>query len=723
MSAGRPGFEHLEALRDLGAHFTLNNYKKAPWAHDFLKRSAAWEKVEKHWNSGGLVGTVPGLFPDPMVVVDLDYGRRQAVTDVLGPALAESKTDREDGWHLWYRAVPGEIKNREWEIPGERGASGEIRGTNGSLVIRRPEDVVRAFERYKDANALGPEDLAKLPRRKRRKTRRKANGKANGGAAHGGAQQSAEAIDAAPVAEHLHAALDYLAEHLEECSYQTWVNVGMALHHETEGRADGLKRWDEWSRAFGNYPGPGEPTTGDKWNSFTLGGDDEATITGGTIVAYAREIGWKGRVPRRGNGHANGHTHGNTHPATADGLEEALASIGIDVRFNVVAQHAEWRIDDRDWNPTNDRIRAWVRAELARRCFKKSPNGVVEWQCSDAKWRLFLDALLYKKEVDPFQVWLESLPEWDGTERCGGFFGKCWKLFQSTANVALARWASAFMFVGAVQRTFEPGCKLDQIPVLVGPIDLGKSVMGPWLLPTHLRAMFGDSLSLSARGKDRVEATLGKKIIEVAELAGSRIADVESMKAYLSRQVDYERLPYRHDPEHIPRRWIAFATTNREDSIPNDHTGNRRLVPIALKERNCRPEEVLDGFRDQLFAEALARYRRGERANLPSDLAPILATTSESHRHRESLEDLVEEYLGRGDEPGERDRISSEDVARTIGMLAVPLGAGERSFASRTRLRSRPTTAHRKARTRPATAGTRRTSSRFSTTTGRSTAC
>ena len=451
----------------------------------------------------------------------------------------------------------------------------------------------------------------------------------------------------------------------------------MGLHDETRGSAEGLRAWDEWSRQFGNYPSGDEATTAAKWHSFNGEG-----VTAGTLVQLARDHGWTGRRART-NGHAN--TSPGTagaYAVTADGLVAALAAVKIDVRYNVLSHHPEWRIDEH-WEPTNDRLVGWVRSELSRHCVNERTSR--PWQCSDAKWRLFLDALLYKREVDPFELWLQSLPEWDGTQRCGGFFGQCWELMPSNANVALARWASAFMFLGAVQRTFEPGCKLDQIPVLVGEIDLGKSVMGQALLPLHLRGLFGDSLALSARGKDRVEATLGHKVIEVAELAGARISDVESMKAFLSRQVDYERLPYRRDPEHILRRWIAFATTNREDSIPNDPTGNRRLVPVALKGRKRRPEEVLDGFRDQLFAEALARYRGGERANLPDDLAPILASTSELHRHRESLEDLIEERIGRGDEPGERDRLSSEEVARRIGMLETPSGEGEYAFASLSR--------------------------------------
>ena len=613
---------------------------------------------------GGWVSFVPASLG--FWAVDVDRGGWDAVKAliaVLGEPLAIANTRR--GWHLFYPLADEHIDNSQWECgPG----SGELRGHNGYCVLWDASATLAAMKA-----AVHAEGVSAAPIRRKRRNG-KAPPTANGKAA------KANGRTCGTVPAHVGDALAWLTpERIGDAPpYDTWLRVGMGLNDVARGSDEGLCAWDEWSRTFSNYPAADEPTPAEKWGSF--GSRDG--VTAGTIIELAREHGWKGRVPRRAKGHANGRAHGSTYPVTADGLESALASSEIDLRYNVVGQGPEWKMHGGDWQPTNDLITAAVRAELSRQCCKPNRRGGGEWECSDAKWRLFIDAILYQRQVDPFELWLESLPVWDGTERCAGFFGKCWELQQSNANAALARWGSMYMFLGAVQRTIEPGCKLDEVPVLSGALNLGKSIMGAWMLPPHLRPMFGDSLSLTARGKDRVEATLGKKILEIAELAGSRIADVESAKAYLSRQVDYERLPYRRDPEHIPRRWIAYATTNRHDAIPNDPGGNRRLVPVTVTGRKEKPERILDGYRDQLFAEAIERYRRGERANLPGDLAPILATTSEENRHRESLEDLIEERIGRGDEPGKCDRISSEEAARIIGMLEVPSGEGERSYAS-----------------------------------------
>jgi hypothetical protein len=46
--------------------------------------------------------------------------------------------------------------------------------------------------------------------------------------------------------------------------YQTWIDVGMALHHETRG--EGFELYDEWSQTASNYVG--REGVGKKWESF-----------------------------------------------------------------------------------------------------------------------------------------------------------------------------------------------------------------------------------------------------------------------------------------------------------------------------------------------------------------------------------------------------------------------------------------------------------------------
>jgi len=72
------------------------------------------------------------------------------------------------------------------------------------------------------------------------------------------------------------------------CSYQEWVNVGMALKYEGYTASD----WDDWSKRDGGRYHPGECFK--KWTSF------EGTanpVTGATITQMAKDNGW---APRSG---------------------------------------------------------------------------------------------------------------------------------------------------------------------------------------------------------------------------------------------------------------------------------------------------------------------------------------------------------------------------------------------------------------------------------------
>lgn len=68
------------------------------------------------------------------------------------------------------------------------------------------------------------------------------------------------------------------------CSYQEWVNVGMALKHEGYTASE----WDAWSRQD-----PGRYHSNEcyrKWDTFHGSGEP---VTGGTIVQMARDQGWE----------------------------------------------------------------------------------------------------------------------------------------------------------------------------------------------------------------------------------------------------------------------------------------------------------------------------------------------------------------------------------------------------------------------------------------------
>ena len=79
------------------------------------------------------------------------------------------------------------------------------------------------------------------------------------------------------------------------------------------------------------------------------------------------------------------------------------------------------------------------------------------------------------------------------------------------------------------------------------------------------------------------------------------------------------RLSYRRDPETALRRCILVGTSNDQECLPNDPSGNTRYVPIQCGE-GSHVEPYLAERRDQLWAEGLALYNKGERANIPREL-------------------------------------------------------------------------------------------------------
>lgn len=71
------------------------------------------------------------------------------------------------------------------------------------------------------------------------------------------------------------------------CGYQDWVQILMAIEHETEGSEAGLDMADAWSAQGDDYPGRREIET--KWKSFSREVANPVTI--GTLIKLAKDSG------------------------------------------------------------------------------------------------------------------------------------------------------------------------------------------------------------------------------------------------------------------------------------------------------------------------------------------------------------------------------------------------------------------------------------------------
>ena len=267
------------------------------------------------------------------------------------------------------------------------------------------------------------------------------------------------------------------------------------------------------------------------------------------------------------------------------------------------------------------------------------------------------------ESVDPLVEYLEDLPKWDRQVRLADWIGVCFDVAEESDD--LVEWASQFVFLGTVWRAIRPGYKLDEMPILIGRGGIGKSTALRHILPEHLREMFTDGLNLASQPKERIEALQGRAIVEAAEMQGARRADMESLKAFLSRTDDGStRLAYRHNPEPMPRRCIIVGSADRSDPLPDDHN-LRRFVPVTLTGGDAEwVIRVLDEDREQLWAEALHLFNEGVPAYLPSHLKDKQAVATEAARAKDSvLEDSITAWLVNAP-----DNFSLENVAIGIGM-------------------------------------------------------
>ena len=198
------------------------------------------------------------------------------------------------------------------------------------------------------------------------------------------------------------------------------------------------------------------------------------------------------------------------------------------------------------------------------------------------------------------------------------------------------------MLCAAIARVFNPGEKFDLVLVLVGEQGTYKS--------TFLKKLgmnwFSDTFT-TVQGKEAFEQLQGAWIVEIAELAGLKKAEVETIKHYVSKREDSFRPAYGRVVETYKRQCVFFGTTNNKDFL-RDTTGNRRFMPIDVVESRVTKSvitDLTDYEISQIWAEAYQLYLRNEPLYLQDTEESLAKAAQYKHAELDERVGLVEQYL------------------------------------------------------------------------------
>jgi hypothetical protein len=174
-------------------------------------------------------------------------------------------------------------------------------------------------------------------------------------------------------------------------------------------------------------------------------------------------------------------------------------------------------------------------------------------------------------EVHPIRDYLAGL-KWDGKKRLDIWLTMTFGCPQDSYHTAVA----SKVLIAAVRRVRQPGCKYDELVVLEGDLR-------------------------------------GKWCVELAEIEHIIRAEVETVKAFLSRATDHYRPPYGRATTDVPRQSVLIGTTNATEYL-RDATGNRRIWPVKCLSKLPDGADLdwLRDNRDQLWAEAAQREANAE---------------------------------------------------------------------------------------------------------------
>jgi predicted P-loop ATPase len=263
---------------------------------------------------------------------------------------------------------------------------------------------------------------------------------------------------------------------------------------------------------------------------------------------------------------------------------------------------------------------------------------------------------------------------WDGVDRLDTWLSD----YLGATDTPLNRAFASRFLIAVAARVFQPGCQVDSMLVCESDQGAGKSsvfqaLAGEWAID-HMPDL---------HNKDAVMQIQGALIAEFAEMSTLRFADVNRVKAFITTRKDKIRPPFGRTTREYPRQCVFAGTVNPDGTgYLKDATGARRFwtVECCVGWATGRLVDIASFrvVRDQLFAEAVSRYRAGERWHLDTtELVQAQAIAAAARYDADVWDQVISDFVAC------RDCVTVAEILSPAGAVPTPVTQQSRTHQMR----------------------------------------
>ncbi len=269
-------------------------------------------------------------------------------------------------------------------------------------------------------------------------------------------------------------------------------------------------------------------------------------------------------------------------------------------------------------------------------------------QVSNSEVEAQLLLIAYENIYDPIMDYLNGLV-WDGQSRLDDFFfthAKARKVSENGVDISqhLRRVSSKFL-ISAAARALTPGCQVDTMLVLEGvkegegKTEFLRRLFAPWYVVTRSNLMDKDAQMIPAENWG----------VEIGELSAMKKSEDDHLKSFIDTREDKYRPPYGRRYITCPRRCVFAGTTNNPQWL-TPGKGKRRYWPVFIESVDL---DLVSADRDQLLAEAVVRFKAGERWHFDEEERAVADAEADARLEETFVEAKISAWW-HGMQPGKR---------------------------------------------------------------------